>query len=632
MLVKIFFKEWRENILVFILSIILLLSLVGLNFSGQEEFTMYFSGMFLWIFLPFAALLIGSSGYYSEFKDNAWIYMFSRPVRKWQIWLTKFISLLSIFLLVFLVFYLFIQYLPGLKEILDDSGLLFMMGGLFAYSPYLLVSILALTISYSISILSEKHFVLIFISILMGTGILSLIWIYQMFLIMTYLRRISFDGLALLIGLSFMAASLLSFTKADFSQKGKKILRFSKFLMIFLACSVVIHLVWATKGRMFSPRTIFHSFHSHKVDGDVYVNSYNHGILKYDAKHDEFVKLNRASRFSDWIFSVSGGKVAFLKDVRRERQYYTNLWIMETDGSGIEALTESHKSESPFHNDDIGSCLLSDDGNRVAFISAPRMRGDKTYSLWWMGSDGKRMQNVDITLPNHRKLQLIAWSYLDDDIFVTAEEKSTKVVPNVKLIKLELQSGDYQVLVENVSSFRGISVSPNNNFMVIRYRTGLDSQVSMGYLAALNMRTLELKELHSDVNLQAGRVVWNKTGDKIAFSRITRVESDLDYKLLVYSLSDNTVKGLDFDEYKYGLGYDWLLNADNLVVSDVVNQKPRLRILDQNLEEERVIALKEEIERHWTIWGLDNAVLVQRSRRGGFWRLDLKTGEWKKVF
>ena len=123
MFVKIFLKEWRENILVFSLSIVLLLALAVLNFSGDDELTMYFSGMFLWIFLPFAALLIGSSGYYSEFKDNAWIYMFSRPVRKWQIWLTKFISLLSIFLLVFLVFYLFIQYLPGLKEILDDSGL-----------------------------------------------------------------------------------------------------------------------------------------------------------------------------------------------------------------------------------------------------------------------------------------------------------------------------------------------------------------------------------------------------------------------------------------------------------------------------------------------------------------------------
>ncbi|MGD8540494.1 MAG: ABC transporter permease, partial [Candidatus Aminicenantes bacterium] len=186
MLLKIFFKEWRENILVFSLSLVILLALVILNFSGQEDLTMYFSGMFLWIFLPFAALLIGSSGYYSEFRDNAWIYMFSRPVKKWQVWLTKYIALLSIFITVVLVFYILLQSLPGLKDILDDSGLFFMMGGLLAYSPFLLVSFLALTISYSISILSEKQFVLVFVSILIGTGFLYISWKYQEFLIMTY--------------------------------------------------------------------------------------------------------------------------------------------------------------------------------------------------------------------------------------------------------------------------------------------------------------------------------------------------------------------------------------------------------------------------------------------------------------
>ncbi|MGD9347820.1 MAG: ABC transporter permease, partial [Candidatus Aminicenantes bacterium] len=602
MLAKIFFKEWRENILVLSLSLVLLMALVILNFSGQEEVTMYFAGMFLWIFLPFAALLIGSSGFYSEFKDNAWIYLFSRPIKKWQLWLTKYVALFSMFFSVVLVFFLLVRYLPGLKEILEESGLLFMMGGLFAYSPFLLVSFFALTISFSISILSDKQFVIVFVSILIGAGFLLIAWKYQEFLIMTYFYFRRVEGLVFLVGLSFMLASVMSFLKADFSRQGKKIFKFSKYVVIFVVASFVIHLLWITRGKPFTTRTVFHAFHSHKVGGNVYVNSYQHGILKFDTKSDEFVKLNRKSRFSEWIFSVSGGKVAFLKDVRRNRQSFTNLWIMNADGTEAADLTESHKKESPFLDEGISTCLLSPDGEHVAMISRPRMsRG--THSLWLMQSDGKRLRNIELMLPHHRRFRLIAWSDLDDSIFFTAEEKSKKVVPNVKLIKIVLKTGDLQVLVENIVDFPALSVSPKNNFIVLRYRIYLDNQSSLRHLAALNTNTLELKELFSDENLRIGRVVWNRTGDKVAFSRIRGVDADLNYRLLVYSLSEETVKGFDFDRYKYGLGYDWLQNEDKIVVSDVVDHEPRLRILTDNLEQERAFEFAEEIQNHWTLWG-----------------------------
>jgi ABC-type transport system involved in multi-copper enzyme maturation permease subunit len=631
MFVKIFLKEWRENILVFSLSIVLLFALVVLNFAGEAELTMYFSGMFLWIFLPFAALLIGSSGYYSEFKDNAWIYMFSRPVKKWQIWFTKYIALLSIFITVVMIFYLLLQFLPGLKEILDDSGLLFMMGGLVAYSPFLMVSFLALTISYSISILSEKQFVLVFVSILIGTGFLFIAWKYQEFLIMTYFYFRRVEGLVLLAGLSFMAASVLTFVKADFSQKGKKILRFSKYLVILVAVSFLFHFVWVTKGRLFSTRTVFHSFHSHKIGSDVYVNSYLHGILKYDAKLDEFVKLNRKSRFSEWIFSVAGDKVAYLKDIRRGRQYFTNLWVMNTDGSDAQALIEAHKKDSPFH--DVGSirtCLLSPDGGQVAIIAEGKGQNRNVTALWWMESDGKRLQKIDISMPGVRRFRLIAWSDVDKSIYFTTEEKTKDVLPNVKLIKVDLESGDHRVLIENILNDLRISVSPGNKYLNIRYQ---EHQKNKTYLILLDMNTLEQKILLAvDKNFSMGFMSWNKDGDKIAFWRITRVNSVANNKLWIYSVNDDEFTELDYGNYMGGLDYDWLANEDKIIVSDLVNEVPRLRILNDHLEEERIFTLTEEIKNHWTIWGLDNAVLVQRSRRGGFWRLDLNTEEWKKVF
>jgi hypothetical protein len=437
------------------------------------------------------------------------------------------------------------------------------------------------------------------------------------------------EGLVLLVGLTFMIGSVLTFLKADFSQQGKKIFQFSKYIVIFMVASFVIHLLWITKGKVFSTRTVFHSFHSHKVEGDVYVNSYRHGIIKFDSNTDEFVKLNRKSRFSEWIFSVSGGKVAFLKDIQRNRQYFTNLWVMNADGSEAQDLTESHKKDSPFHEDSIRTCLLSPDGGRVAIISIPRARSTNTAILWWMDSDGKRLQKIEMSMPGIRRLRLIAWSGMDDRIFFTAEEKTRDVLPNVRLIKVELKTGDYQILLENILNDLRILVSPGNTYLIVRNKAPLEK---MTYLVLLCMHTLEQKMLHSDVNLRVGPIAWNKDGNKIAFRRITNIDSDVDYKLLVYSVSDDVVSELDYGDYKSGLAYDWLADEDNLIVAEWFDQRSRLRILEEDLREVKSISLNDDTRNLWTLWGLDNAVLIQRSRRGGFWRLDLKTEEWKKVF
>jgi dipeptidyl aminopeptidase/acylaminoacyl peptidase len=368
------------------------------------------------------------------------------------------------------------------------------------------------------------------------------------------------------------------------------------------------------------------------MGGDVYVNSFQHGILKFDSKNDEFIKLNRKSRYSDWIFSVAGSKVAFLKDVRRNRQYYTNLWIMNTDGSDAQDLTESHKKESPFHDENIGSCLLAPDGSKVAIISYTQVIGGKTHSLWLMETDGKRLEKIDISIPDHHKFRLVAWSRIAQSIFLTAEEKEKKVVPNVKLMIFSALTGEHEVLVENVINFPEIYVSPLKDSMVIRYRTDEDIQNRMGHVAILDMETLEIKDFYTDVNLRVGRMSWSKEGDRIAFSKHNVIGKSVNYKLVVYSISENKIAELDYGAYKYGLGYDWLQDANTLIVSDIIDQEPRLRVLNESLEEERQLIFTGEIKNNWTLWGLDNAVLVQRSRRGGFWRLDLATEEWKKVF
>lgn len=625
MLIKIFLKEWRENILVFLLSIFLLLALVVLNFSGQKELTMYFSGMFLWLFLPFAALLIGSSGYYSEFKDNAWIYMFSRPVKKWQLWFVKFLALLSIFFFIFLIFYALLMFLPGLSEIVEESGLLFMMEGLLTYSPYLVISLLALAISYSISFLSEKQFVVVFASVLIGACLVFLTWQYYEFLIVIYFYSRSIEWLTLFFGLSFLAGSILVFGKIDFSQKGKKIFHFTKYLLIFLAFSFVIHTAWITKGKMFTAKTWIPADYWHKDAGAVYLYSYQHGIIKYESHAEKMSKLNRASRSPFGLFSVGGGKIAFIKVKRSMRNGYANLWIMNSDGSDAKVEIETHKKDTPFYKKTISTCLLSGRGDRMAFVTDPwSSASDPNPILWWTEAGGTRVRKIEMNLPRHFRFHLVHWSDKDNRIFLTAQEKTERTLPNKKLIEANIETGGYRIVFENILYHNKIPVSPQGKYLILR-QSHPDEQMSN--LVLFDMETNSGKEIFAAKAFGIISIKWNREGSQIIFSQKTD-----GMELWTYNLEDETAKKIDYRALNHGLGYDWLTQDNRIVLSDIMSGETWLRVLDDDLNELNKIQLPDHLQRHWNIWGLNNAVLVQRSRRGGFWRLDLSTEEWKKVF
>lgn len=625
MLIKIFIKEWRENILVFLLSIFLLLALVVLNFSGQKELTMYFTGMFLWLFLPFAAFLIGSSGYYSEFKDNAWIFMFSKPVKKWLVWLVKLLSLLSIFFTIFLIFNVLLKFLPGLSEIVKESGLMFMMDRILEHSPYLLVSLLALAISYSISFLSEKQFVLVFASFLIGACLVFATWKYYEFVYMTYFYSRSIEWLVILFGLSFLAASILVFVNVDFSQKGKKIFRFTTYLLIFLVLSFVLHTAWITKGKMFTARTWIPVDIWHKVENEIYLYSFQHGIIKYKSQADKMAKLNRASRFSfDW-FSVRGGKVAFIRYVRKMKKNYSNLWIMNSDGTDAKAEIETDKEDTPFFNARITSCLLSKNGDQVAFITEPGQSSRSSIpALWWTESDGTRVRKIEMNLPRHGWFHIVHWEEEANRIYLSVQEKTEKTVPIKKLIEADIEKGTYRILFEDIFYHNWIPVSPQGDKFIFRRYTSVKEKAHLVLFDAQNGST---KDIFESKALGVMRIKWSRDGNQILFLRKTE-----GLELWRYNLADDTVKRIEYNSKAHFSGYDWLASDNRIVIRDDSSAETRLKILDDNLNDIKSIRLPDHLQRHWNIWGLDNAVLIQQSRRGGFWILDLATEKWKKVF
>ncbi len=632
MFLKILLKEWRENILVFSLAIILMCALAALSLSNLREMTLNFSAMFLLLFLPFAAILIGSGGFYSEFKDNAWIYIFSRPIKKEILWIFKYISLLSILLVIFLLFILVKQALPGLDEILSDIDFPTEFRGILSFSVYFVIPLITFTISFSISFLYDKQFIIFFISIIIGTGLAFIYRYYLEFVWSTYYYTGNFRSFGLLIALSFILASILTFIKADFSQMGKKILFFSKLVVLFLALSLVLGTVGIAKGDLFTGGRAFSPYYSSKHLNDVYVGTYSGGsrrVIKYDSETDKVEKVFIGDISSRHKLSISKDKMALFKDVKKGRRgWQQELWIINTEGDEEKNLTESDISDSPFRNlVKWGNCLLSPDGSEVIFLTGKKDRKLKKnkITIWRMNSDGTGINKKMLDLPiNYTEFNLIAWPASTNNLILTIVEKSPtfKKVAD-RLVVIDLEKEKYQILFDDVLSefYRKImEVSPTNNHLGLVWR---DHPENKEKLVILNLKTLDRKVIFEADALSLWAMKWSQDGEKIVFSRARET--------LVYSLADDRLRRVSKRDYNYEIGFDWLTDGKRLALIIPDYGDLYLRVFDEDFKEEKKVKIPYPVEGSVYLWGLDNKVLMHFNRRSLF-RLDLETEKWKKVY
>ena len=622
MFTRIFFKEWRENLVIFSIAVLYMLALIVLKLSDLKELTLYVFGMFLLLFLPFSGLLIGSSGFYSEFKDNAWIYLFSRPIRKEKVWIFKYISLLSILSAIFLIFFIVKQFLPGLNEIMKEFKVPGELKGLFSFYTYLVLPILVFTISFSLSILYEKQFVIFSISVLIGAGLAFLLQQYYIFLWTTYLYDGKLKGFPIFIAFSFILASILAFRKSDFSQMRRKIFVFSRYLILFLALSFALATVWIAKADLFTGKKEIEPHNYREYKGDVYLGTYIKGfIVKYNSGSEKVEKVRGKAKSIDPRFSIGGEKIASFIDIKNRGRWYSNLWVMNIDGSHEKALIESHKPASPFYNLRFwGNCILSSDGSKVAFITVPYTRNiaGTSPSLWWMNTDGTDLNSQALDFSRFTDFNLLVWSESTNSLIFGIKEKSSAY----KIVKVELEKGVQQTLVESV--LLGpylVRVSPDNNSLAVRFRDKLEDKE---ILIVLDLRTLAKRVIYKADSLKLGDIRWSKKGDKVAFS--------IKNETLVYSLKeDKIIKTIPWS-YRFGSHYDWLLNDEKFILDDVLNQKRYLRVFREDFSEEKRIKIPDSIEAPEYLWGLGNRALIYDAEKPRLWRVDLNTQKWKKVY
>jgi ABC-type transport system involved in multi-copper enzyme maturation permease subunit len=155
---KILVKEWKEKFGLFFFALAVM-ALIALAFSAYDEDKDTLEIMattVILVFLPVFSALLGASGFASEFQDGAWAYLFSRPVKKWQIWVAKYLALLTVLYAVILLFALLTRVHPALRSALvtfnfplADERISF---GILAY----FLPLLLFTTAFSISVLSER--------------------------------------------------------------------------------------------------------------------------------------------------------------------------------------------------------------------------------------------------------------------------------------------------------------------------------------------------------------------------------------------------------------------------------------------------------------------------------------------
>jgi len=219
------------------------------------------------------------------------------------------------------------------------------------------------------------------------------------------------------------------------------------------------------------------------------------------------------------------------------------------------------------------------------------------------------------------RLELIAWPALEDYLILSFEEKSSRPISFYKIVKVDLEQGAYQVLVENVLGPYQIWVSPKHDSLALGFREQLDNKE---IIAVLNLRTLEIKEIFkADFLKKLGGVKWDQNGDKIALVR--------EKELWVYHLAENRAEKIIQWNYNYETRFDWVSDGHKFVLIEPFYGEYHLTVLGEDFSEEKMIKISFPIKGSVYVWGLDDKILVKDYRRGPLWRVDLETEECKKI-
>ncbi len=639
-------KEWKEKALiaVFGLGLMVVFLAAFLIFGDNQDLRDLIPAGFMIVLFPFLGLMLGAGAFESEFRNDSWAYLLSRPVRKETIWLAKLTALLSIMAVFWLVFIGLMAVVPGLGEVV--RGFRFpeiLDAGLEFFPLILLSSVFYFSVAFSLSILSERQLSLVFGSFFLGfilQGALS----YFAFQaggrgLLSHAGR--FPGLdafklaLILSSLAFLGASLLTFIKADFSQPKKKILTLAKYSIVFLILAWLLAATWPAVRP--GPKEVLESGID-IVGGEAFFST-TRGLYRYDIASDKLKKIARGRANSHSV--IGGGKVLYV--VGWDYPEGPALSVVNTDGSGKRRLAGGGQG-------DLGvylwflDFLPSPDGKKAVFLFEEvdeTSRRSHVKSLASIRTDGSgliRLPPLDPGLAGMEKeyswLGINAWLSSPDRLLFISRPQEARV----GLWTYNLATGAQARLFEG-PRLGHCSVSPSYDMALIVHEPEVKGPIELSLLDLANGGVVPVMTVDSapgSIWFSVLQIAWNRKGDRAAFlvqnipGGFTPAVYILPERHVIMS-KDAKLEGTPTQRPSLG----WV--GDERLVAGSPRERS-VRILGPGLAVEKTIPVPDSIDERFAIYTAGDTVLLQDFRNdsswrpASIWRMDLKTEKWKRIW
>jgi Tol biopolymer transport system component len=602
-------------------------------------------------FFSAMALLLGAGGFEPESRNDAWAYLFSRPIGKGAVWAVKYLSLLSQLACLWLIFLAAMLTFPGFRALVGGFRLPIVYGTELSFLPWcLLISFFLFTLAFSLSPFSNKWLNLLFGALFMGL-ILVFIAYWASTLVTVLLRDEwldekkwlhAFRWSLILMGAASAWASLRTLTRADFSQPRKKIARFAAYAAPFLVAALALAAAWTALLPRTGDRFVSMIGHS---GGETYFQT-ERGIFAYNWSEEKVTRLARGQTGFGESTPVRSGKVVFYDvDVSLKRYKATVLWSMNTDGSQKMRLTGGgFKPDDPRSRLSPYRFLLSPDGKRIVFIDEDNLYGTKKgeSQLWAINVDGSDLVNLPVPQAlakehgNEFWLNFVAWPAVSPSSFLLLQ-RSNGPQGQSTLWLYDLRVRSCRVLIDDARLIWYGAISPEEDRLVLPSRTSPDVpwRLNVLDLRTLDSKTPAVREIETPGWRFAFRPAWSTDGDKLAvFARQGRTPGKGSYALIVVSMSERKVLAskelTDSEKAAQSCSLAWLEGDARLILSNPTERT--VSILRPDLSEEKRIPIPASMGSPFRPIVTGDKALFVDGERNRLWRLDLKTGSWKRVF
>jgi Tol biopolymer transport system component len=655
MFTTLYFKEWKEKalLLFFELGILAVLIIAAQSvFREKKDIREWLIYAVLMLFYPFAALILGAAGFDAEYRKGAWAYLFSRPIRKAEIWLAKFAALLSMLAALWLIFVALWAAVPGLREIRAWP----MLGkvGLTLESEFpwwsILLSAFLLTVAFSLSLLHERQFNILFLALIVGFFLPAAAWAVMNTKAGGFLAWLSperalstFLIFHALVALAFAAASVLTLVRSDFSQPRKLTFGFVRWFAPFLVLALAATAASATLMPVIRERYLY-LFTSSAGDA-CYVTE--RGVFKYSASKHRIEWVVKGKQIDYWGASASGGKIVYSGyDIRSKDDWAEELWVANADGSGRKKIIGGGPREKELTwEDSIGSLLISPDGAKIAILSRSiysKPWGKRRPPLRIAYTDGTRLESLPddpalFETPADRRFYfyLVAWAADGNAVLISKIGYGRPSA--VSLWLYDLGSRTARKVLDNAAVASWRMPSPRGNLLLaIKYQKSPEAPWRLAVLDLKTMATTDVSGGTADDQSQiSSQVSWDPEGNRMAYLCRRKQAGGPDaYFLAVYSLAQQktiTERVMTKSESSARLySPSWTADGAKIVVID--REANGLRILGPDLGEIVRIAFPHRLATPADLQVVGDQALVGDNDTDSLWRCDLVKKTWKRLY